>query len=334
MGLDLNLLVSLDALLQERSVTRAARRLGLSQPTLSAALARLRRHFGDELLTRVGNSYELTPLAERLSEHTAQALDWADRVFQTRPDFDPARAQREFTLVGTDALLATFGRTLAALVRDAAPGVRLRFRHVTPEVVRRADDHLRTVDGILLPQGVLANIPALDLYEDRWVCVVSSDTAASAPMTPEELAARPWVLPYHYPSQPGFSPLHLLRARGIEPRVEIAIENFLTMPHLVAGTDRVGVVPARAARLFSSDSGTVVVHPPFATGPIVESLWWHPLHEREPAHMWLRKIAAQAGELVGRAAAETADHDAPEDVLNCFTRFDRRLGPGGLGGAE
>ena len=74
MGLDLNLLISLDALLQERSVSRAAQRLGLSQPTLSAALARLRRHFGDELLARSGNSYALTPLAERLLESTGQEI--------------------------------------------------------------------------------------------------------------------------------------------------------------------------------------------------------------------------------------------------------------------
>jgi DNA-binding transcriptional LysR family regulator len=88
-GLDLNLLVPLDALLQERSVTRAAQRLGLSKPSVSAALARLRRHFGDELLTRVGNSYELTPLTERLAAHTAQALGSADRVFQPAPPSNP-----------------------------------------------------------------------------------------------------------------------------------------------------------------------------------------------------------------------------------------------------
>ncbi|GCB43701.1 LysR family transcriptional regulator [Streptomyces sp. NL15-2K] len=308
MGLDLNLLVPLDALLQERSVTRAAQRLGLSQPTVSAALARLRRHFGDELLTRVGNTYELTPLAERLAAHAAQALGSADRVFETRPVFDPAHALREFTLVVTDMHLATFGRTLAALVRVAAPGVRLRFQHNTPHIVRRAPEHLRTVDGMLLAQGLLANVPAIDLYEDRWVCVVSSDTVNSGPPTPEELAARPWVLPYHVPPF-GFSPLHGLHVQGIEPRVEIVIENFLAMPYLIAGTDRVGVVPERAARLFRVGSGTAVVELPFGTGRLVESLWWHPQHERDPAHIWLRKTAAEAGQLVAASTAETAPRD-------------------------
>ncbi|MFF9808414.1 LysR family transcriptional regulator [Streptomyces coeruleorubidus] len=295
MSLDLNLLVSLNALLQERSVTRAALRLGLSQPTLSTALARLRRHYGDDLLTRVGNSYELTPLAERLAEHTAQALALADRVFQTGPDFDPAHAEHQFTLIGTDAHLALFGRTLTGLMREVAPGVRVHFQHLTSQIVRRAQEHLRDVDGILLPQGLLATVPAIDLYEDRWVCVLSSDS--SRPTTPAELAARPWVMPYN---APGFAlpPLNWLRARGMEPWLELTSESFLTVPHLVAGTDRVGVVPERAARLFPADADTVLVDLPFEAGPLVESLWWHPLHEREPAHMWLRKMASEAGQLV------------------------------------
>ncbi|MFF3965619.1 LysR family transcriptional regulator [Streptomyces griseorubiginosus] len=296
MSLDLNLLLSLNALLQERSVTRAALRLGLSQPTLSGNLARLRRHYNDDLLTRVGNSYELTPLAERLTEHTTQALALADRIFQTGPEFDPARAEHQFTLVGTDAHLALFGRALTALMREAAPGVRVHFQHLTSQIVRRAPEYLRTVDGILLPQGVLATVPAIDLYEDRWVCVVAADSAAS-PLTPAELAARPWVMPYN---SPWFTlpPLHWLRARGMEPRVELTSETFLSVPHLVAGTDRVGVVPERAARLFPADAGTVLVDLPFGAGPLVESLWWHPMHEREPAHMWLREMVSEAGQLI------------------------------------
>ncbi|MEU1167081.1 LysR family transcriptional regulator [Streptomyces sp. NPDC005921] len=303
MGLDLNLLVPLDALLQERSVTRAAQRLGLSQPTVSATLARLRRHFGDELLTRVGNVYELTPLAEGLVEQTAQVIGSADRILRTRPDFDPAHARREFTLVVTDMHLATFGRVLAALVRDAAPGVRLRFQHNTAHVVRRAEEHLRTVDAMLLVQGLLAHVPSIDLYEDRWVCVVSSDTVTSAPPTPEALGARPWILPYHNPTM-SFSPLHGLHVQGIEPRIDMVIENFLTMPYLIAGTDRVGMVPARAARLFPADSGTVLVDLPAGTGRLVESLWWHRLHDRDPAHIWLRNTAAEAGRLLAEGAAE------------------------------
>jgi DNA-binding transcriptional LysR family regulator len=292
--LDLNLLVPLDALLRERSVTRAAHRLGLSQPTLSAALARLRRHYGDELLVRAGGGYELTPLAERLVEHTGQALSWADRVLHTRTDFDPASARREFTVVMADCQLPTFGRALAGLVRTAAPNVRLRFQHSTEHIVRQALDHLRSVDVLVLPQGLLSHIPSLDLYKDRWVCVVSADRAPAA-LDREQLTGRPWVLPYRHPS-PVFSPLNRLQAEGIEPHAEIVTENFLAIPHLVAGTDRIGLMPERVAS--SSAHGVVIAQLAFEIGHLVESLWWHQLHERDPAHIWLRRIAAQAGQLV------------------------------------
>jgi len=304
-GLDLNLLVSLDALLQERSVTRAAQRLGLSQPTLSTALARLRRHFGDDLLRRVGNTYELTPLAERLSENTAEALSWTDRVFKTRADFDPAVAEHEFTLTLTDCHLPTLGRVLADLVSETAPGVRLRFRHSTEQFVQRAHDNLRTVDAIVLPQGLLAELPSLDLFQDRWVCVASADSTPTTPVSTDQLGDRPWVLPFYHPIL-AFPSLRRLREQGIEPRVVMTTEDFLAVPHLIAGTDRLSLVPERVTRLFAKDSGTVVVDLPFELGVLVETLWWHPLHERDPAHTWFRQMTARAGRMVAHGFLSAA----------------------------
>ena len=110
--LDLNLLVALDALLQQRSVTRAAAQMGLGQPALSASLARLRRHFGDELLHRVGNEYRLTPLAVELRARTAVALSGVDRVFSAQPSFDPASSTREFSADHQRLRVAVLGRPL------------------------------------------------------------------------------------------------------------------------------------------------------------------------------------------------------------------------------
>src|SRR3954467_15281366 len=141
-GLDLNLLVSLDALLQERSVTRAAARMGLSQPALSASLARLRRHFGDELLTRVGNDYRLTPLAVQLKELARIALSGVERVFTAQPEFDPGSSTREFSLVVSDYVVALLGDTIAGLLPEEAPHPRLRFSANAPSTVERADQVL------------------------------------------------------------------------------------------------------------------------------------------------------------------------------------------------
>lgn len=133
--LDLNLLVSLDALIQERSVTKAAQRLGLSQPALSASLARLRIHFDDQLLARRGNTYELTPLASRLAEHVPTALDAVRKVFASEASFDPSQTTREFTVFGSDYSFATLGRTVTMLASQRAPHVRFRFRQHAPLIV-------------------------------------------------------------------------------------------------------------------------------------------------------------------------------------------------------
>lgn len=304
MALDLNLMVSLDALLQERSVTRAAHRLGLSQPTLSAALARLRRHFADELLTRVGNGYELTPLGERLVEQTGQALRWSDRVFQTRPDFDPLLSENEFTIIVADCHLPVFGRVLADLLAEHAPNVRLKFLHSTPGFVHAASEHLRTVDAVVLPKGVLANMPTLDLYQDRWVCIVSAGTKASdQSLTRAELTNRPWVVAYEHPSSMN-SPMPRLISEGVAIHVAITTEDFLAVPYLVAGTNRIGLIPEQVARLHA-DTVVSTVDLPFELGYLVESLWWHPIHERDPAHIWLRHMASRAGQLIHDASSPT-----------------------------
>ena len=118
---DLNLLIALDTLLRERSVTQAASRLGLSQPALSASLARLRRYFDDELLTRVGNKYELTPLAVALLERTTVALAATAEVFTAPADFDPATAEREFELYVSDYAASVLATELSRLTRAEAP---------------------------------------------------------------------------------------------------------------------------------------------------------------------------------------------------------------------
>src|SRR5919202_1733449 len=130
-NLDLNLLIALDALLEQRGVTRAAQQLGLSQPALSASLARLRRHFGDELLSRTGNEYRLTPLAAQLKPRVRLALEGVERVFTAQPEFDPAESTREFSVLLSDYACAVVGNELSELLGREAPRARLRLEHHT-----------------------------------------------------------------------------------------------------------------------------------------------------------------------------------------------------------
>ncbi len=306
-SLDLNLLVSLHALLRERSVTRAAASLGLSQPTLSTALSRLRRHFGDELLSRVGNSYELTPLAVDLLERTAGAMGVLERVFAGQPEFDPHLAEREFTVVASDYAAAVLGAHLSAVLAAQAPSVCLRLQQMRTETVDGAPESLRAVDGILLPHGYLADLPHQDLYDDQWVCMVDAGNSLVGDVfTLEHLHRLPMVVTYREPT--AFTPaVKQLSMVGIEPRVVAVAESFLALPFLVAGTDRFALIQQRLAERLAGSAGVRILPCPFPVTPLIEALWWHPVYDRDAAHQWFRQVFAEVGARVhGETSSEAA----------------------------
>lgn len=294
-NLDLNLLVTLDVLLRERNVTRAAEQVGLSQPAVSAGLARLRRHFGDELLSRVGNRYELTPLATQLAARTGPALAGVRRVFDVAPDFDPARVEREFTIITSDYAAAVLGPIVTGLIAEQAPGVRLHLQQTTPYAVDHAVDTLRSVDGLVLPHGFISDTPYVDLYADRWVCIVSADNPrVGTELTLPQLGELPWVILYNLPT--AFAPAaRQLRMIGIEPRVDVVVDGFLAMPYLVAGSNRIALLQEHLAHRVADATGVRVLPAPFDAVPLAEAFWWHPMYRTDPAHSWLRAILVEAG---------------------------------------
>ena len=296
-NLDLNLLISLDALLDQRSVTRAAQQLGLSQPALSASLARLRRHFGDELLARTGNEYRLTPLAAQLKPRVRLALQGVERVFTAQPGFDPAESTREFSILLSDYAGAVLGHLLADLLAQEAPGARLRLEHNTPDAVDHAAQTLLTTDLLVLPHGFVSDLPHTDVLRDQWVIVVSADSPeVGDSITIEQLETLPWVATYYGPtaSTPAARQMRML---GIEPKVQVVTESFLTVPGLVAGSGRIGLLQERLVRLLPVDVGVRAVPCPFDVGPLVDAMWWHPIYDRDPEHMFFRGLVSKAGEL-------------------------------------
>ncbi|MGY1708860.1 LysR family transcriptional regulator [Geodermatophilus sp. SYSU D00758] len=298
-NLDLNLLVSLDALLEQRSVTRAAQQLGLSQPALSAALARLRRHFGDELLSRVGNSYRLTPLAAQLGPRVRVALDGVERVFTAQPEFDPAESSREFSVLVSDYGCAVLGDALARLLAAEAPGARLRLAHNTPEAVDQAAQTLLATDLLVLPHGFVTDLPHADLHRDRWVIVVAADNPhVGDEITVGQLETMPWVATYYGPtaSTPAARQMRML---GIEPRVQVVTESFLTVPGLVAGSDRIALLQERLVRRLPPDAGIRALPCPFEAGPLLEAVWWHPVYDRDPEHAFFRDLLVRAAREIG-----------------------------------
>jgi LysR family nod box-dependent transcriptional activator len=300
--LDLNLLVALDALLTEKSVTRAAERLHLSQPALSASLARLRTHFNDPILARRGNTYELTPLAMRLGEHTATALDAARRVFESQAAWAPHESTREFSVYGSDYGFATIGRAVSKLASEKAPGVRFRFLLHNQAIVEDATNRLRSVDAMVIPHGFLSDLPYKDLWRDRWIVVASEDNDdIGETLTMDDLATSPWV--FTYQSRTAFtSATRQLQQLGLEPRVDAVVEGFLVLPHFVVGTRRLGLLQAGLAPVAKRVDGIRILEPPFDATPVVSALWWHPVHNRDPEHAWMRTLFEQAAREVDSSA--------------------------------
>ncbi|CAL9391673.1 Nodulation protein D 2 [Streptomyces sp. enrichment culture] len=302
-SLDLNLVVALRALLEERNVTRAGQRVGLSQPAMSAALARLRRHFDDDLLARVGGHYELTALGQVLLDRTSTACDLLERLFASQADFDPAKESREFRLLASDYAVCVFGAELARTVHEEAPGIRLRFTQPPPAVADDTAALLSATDGLLMPHGIISGFPATDLYEDRWVFLVADGHPAVADrLTRRDLARLPWVTYQRAYDAPAVRQLGML---GVEPRVEVSVDSFQLLPHLVAGTRRIALVQARLARLLAPVAAVRVVEPPYEAVPLREALWWHPVHTHDAAHIWLRETAARVGERLTGTGPET-----------------------------
>ncbi|TDD71496.1 LysR family transcriptional regulator [Actinomadura darangshiensis] len=296
-SLDLNLLVALRALLEERNVTRAGQRIGLSQPATSAALARLRRHFADDLLVRTGNVYELTPLGNALLVPSATACGLLERLFTSRAEFDPGTERREFTIIASDYAVAVFGAALARALHAAAPASRLVFQQVGPEIVDNTDAALSAVDGLLMPHGIVSGFPAVELYRDEWACVVADDhPEVGDRLTMDDLARLPWVVyqrPYDAPAARQLSML------GLEPRVEVSVQSFQLLPGLVAGTRRVALIQRRLARLLAPTAAVRILPCPFEAVPVSEALWWHPVHTQDAAHIWLRETAARVAAGLG-----------------------------------
>lgn len=297
-NLDLNLLVSLDHLLREQSVTRAAARMGLSQPALSTSLGRLRRHFDDELLTRVGNTYQLTPLAVALQRRTVLALAGVERVFASQAVFDPATSRRTFTVLASDYPMAVLGEHVGRILDETAPQVRLRFEHHNPTIIESARHSLRDVDGLVLPHGFVTDVPHVDLHSDGWRILVSTtNTRVGDALTMADLAELPWVFTYHAPS--AFTPAsRQLEMLGVEPRVQVVAETFLALPWLVTGTDRLALVQGHLADRLARTGEIRVLDCPFDALPITEALWWHPVHDADPEHRWLRSVFVEAGRRV------------------------------------
>lgn len=283
---DLNLLVTLDVLLAEGSVARAAKRLRLSPSAMSRALARLRETMGDPLLVRAGRGLVPTPRALELRERVAQLVQDAEAVLRPTAQIDLQQLVRTFTLRSSEGFAENFGPALIARIAQEAPGVRLCFmqkpdKDSTP--LRAGSVDLET--GVI-GQDASPELRTQALFRDRFIGVVRAGHPLSqGQITPARYAAGGHI----YVSRRGLDkgPVdEALKSLGLARQVVTMVAGFSTALALARATDLIVSVPERHTVSLRADMHSFPL--PLALPLFTVAMLWHPRMDADPAHRWLR----------------------------------------------
>ena len=305
---DLNLLIALDALLHEKNVTRAAERVFVSQPAMSAALQKLREFFDDQLLVRVGRDMQLTPRGLSLVEPVREALLRIQATLGTQPSFDPGTVQRTFTLiVSGDALLRVMPAVFRRLSQEA-PGIRCHVEHFSETTLSRLEygdadlylglNSLRLFGLREFPDS----LRIVDLRPVHWLCAVSADhPTVGDSITEAQYLALPHV--FGWPSGHTI-PLEELVRRLLSADLDVraTTQGLIEIPFMLAGTQLVATLPEHLARTLAKLAPVKLLPVPFETPDTREVVIWHKRNEPDPGHAWLREVliaAARVDESIG-----------------------------------
>jgi DNA-binding transcriptional LysR family regulator len=292
-SLDLNLLVALDALLLEASVSRAAMRIGLSQPAASHALQRLREVLGDPLLVRTGARMELTPRAQGLRGPLAQALDQVRGLF-TPDDFDAARSERHFRLMMPDLAVELLMPPLMEKITRLAPNVRLDVVPWRGPAIFNAE-FARTIDLVISIGDAFRGFHRQRLYTDSDALAVRRGHPAGTKLKKRDafLNARHVAVVIRGQSEDLIDTW--LRAKGIERRIALVVPGYIEALHVTARTDLVAFVPRRLIGALSKQLSLVSITPPIDPG-IDEQFMFYPTRaQMDPGSIWLRNIMLGIG---------------------------------------
>lgn len=291
-GLDLNLLVAMDALFAERSVSRAGERLHLSQSATSGALARLRESFRDPLLVQVGRTMTLTPLAEGLVEPVREFLLQAEFILNSSPIFEPEKSTRRFRVMMSDYVETVIMTEALPRIQEAAPGVTFElFSNDNSVGIDRGEIDLAITPSKYLAEGH----PHEQLFDDDYVCVAWSEN----PLIQRSISLDQYLSLGHiivrYGSHrqlPAFDEWFLERA-DLQRKVEIITTAFNLVPQLLIGTNRIATLHRRLYMSYKRYLPLKAVPPPLEIPRIEEFLQWHRTRERDPGTVWLRSLLKQ-----------------------------------------
>ena len=292
-SLDLNLLVALDALLREANVSRAAMRIGLSQPAASHALQRLRDLLGDPLLVRNGARMELTPRAQALRGPLAQALDQVRGLF-IPDDFDAGSSERHFRLMMPDLAVELLMPPLMEKITQAAPNIRIDVVPWRGPAIFTAE-FARTIDMVISIGDAFKGFHRQLLYTDSDALAVRRSHPAGAKLKRREafLNARHVAVVIRGQNEDLID--GWLRAKGIERRIALVVPGYIEALHVAARTDLVAFVPRRLIAALSKQLSLISVTPPLDPG-IDEQFMFYPTRaQMDPGSIWLRKLMLETG---------------------------------------
>jgi len=288
--IDLNLLVVFNELIVERRVNAVAQSLGITQPAVSNALARLRRHLGDELFLRTSKGMEPTPFAARLAEPVAYALGMLQTALNHRTSFDPATSSRTFVLAMTDIGEIYFLPPLMNLMARIAPSVCVR-------TVRNAAGNLKDemeAGRVDLALGLLPDLKAgffqRRLFCHRYVCLFrKGHPLDKRQMTLAEFSNADHVVVIA--AGTGHSRVDaMLEDSGIRRSIRLRVPHFVAIGHILRETDMIATVPERFAYRCAEPFGLSYVPHPAKLPEIAINQFWHARFHREPGNQWLRGV--------------------------------------------
>ena len=289
-GLDLNLLVVLDALLAEKNITRTGERIHLSQSATSGALARLREFFSDDLLAPIGNRMVLTPFAEDLARPLRAILQQTDLLMNKAPSFSPATSTRNFRMMMSDYAASVLMPRVLPIVQELAPGITFELLAVAEhpaEFLERGE-----VDLLVIPAEYKAKgHPAEELFQDRYVCLVwNGNSSVENGISIQQYREFAHVIVRLGKQQMHVSDEWFLERAGFARRTEVVCMTFDLLPRLVVGTDRLATVPERIATSYAAQFPLKVLPAPIAFPPLCEVVQWHSYLDKDAGLIWFRNV--------------------------------------------
>lgn len=290
-SLDLNLLKALDALLAEQSVTRAAARLGVTQPAMSGMLTRLRDTFGDPLFVRARRGIVPTARAMALVAPLRQVVLGIDALLQPAR-FVPEEATLRFTIAATDYALRAVVLPFVALLKERAPGIEIAVVGVADDRVLAQLERGDIDMALLTPDSTPGDLHARHLFDERYVCAMrSGHSAARGRLTLDRFCALDHALVSNRGG--GFTGATdvALERLGRRRTVSLSVASFLILPEVLRASDMVAVVPAR---LVAGMPGLAVREPPLEIPGFTKIAVWHERTHQDPAHRWLRELMLEA----------------------------------------